>query len=334
MTKINKIHKGSVVIYKPKSGKSQLRVKLEHGTIWLSQKQMSDLFKIERSVITKHINNVLKTGELNKNLVCANFAHTAKDGKAYKTGFYNLDMIISVGYRVNSKQGTQFRIWATKILRDYIVKGYALNQKRLKEQRKVRLSELQRTIALLQDVIDRKSVEQDEAQGLLKVITDYTNSWAILEKYDKKSLSVQGSKKKAKVFEYEETKDIIKSLKKKLMKKKEAGKYFGIERQQGLETILTGITQEISGKTLYQSIEEKAAHLLYFVIKDHVFIDGNKRIASLLFILFLDRNNYLRRKTGERRINDNAIVALALLVAESKTQEKDVMVALITNLLC
>lgn len=333
MTKINKIQKGSVVIYKPKSGKSQLRVKLEHGTIWLNQKQMSDLFKIERSVITKHINNVLKTGELNKNSVCANFAHTAKDGKIYKTGFYNLDMIISVGYRVNSKQGTQFRIWATKVLSDYVIKGYALNQKRLKEQRKIRLGELQKTVALIQGVIDRRLIEQDEAQGLLKVITDYTDLWVTLARYDKKSLSIKGVKKKAKVFEYEETKDIIKQLKKKLIKKQEAGKYFGIERKQGLETILTGLSEEVAGKSLHQSIEEKAAHLLYFIIKDRVFIDGNKRIASLLFILFLDRNNCLRSKTGERRINDSALIALALLVDESKTQEKDIIVALITNIL-
>lgn len=321
------------MIYKPKTGTARLKVKLEQESLWLNQKQMSELFETERSVITKHINNVFKTGELNKNSVCANFAHTAEDGKTYNTNFYNLDMIISVGYRVNSKQGTQFRIWATKVLRDYIIKGYALNQKRLKEQRKIHLSELQRTVALLQGVIEKKRIEGDEAEGLLRVITDYANSWLLLEQYDKGSLKVKGKKRKVNVFTYEEAKEIIRELKKKLLKKKEAGRYFGIEKEQGLEGILGNINQSIADKPLYRSVQEKAAHLLYFVIKDHVFVDGNKRIASLLFILFLNRNNYLYNKRGEKIINDNTLTALALLVAESRTQEKDTMVALITNLL-
>jgi len=195
------------------------------------------------------------------------------------------------------------------------------------------LGELQKTVALLQGVIEKKTIEQDEANGLLSVITEYANSWIMLEQYDKKSLKVRGTKRKAEVFEYEEAKEIIKELKKKLLKKKEAGRYFGVEKEQGLAAVLGNVGQSIAGKPLYGSIEEKAAHLLYFVIKDHVFIDGNKRIAALLFILFLTKHDCLRRKTGERRINDSALVALALLVAESHIQEKDTMVALITNLL-
>jgi len=327
------LQKGEIMIYKPKTGKARLKVKLEQETVWLTQKQMAGLFHKNVRTVNEHIGNIFKEQELDKKAVIRKFRITASDGKQYNTNFYNLDVIISVGYRVKSKQGTQFRIWATKVLRDYIIKGYVLNQKRLKEQRKVHLGELKQTIALLQGVIDKKTIEGDEARGLLKVITDYANSWLVLEQYDKGSLKVKGRKRKVNVFAYEEAKEIIKELKKKLLKKKEAGRYFGIEREQGLEGILGNINQSIADKPLYRSIEEKAAHLLYFVIKDHVFVDGNKRIASLLFILFLNKNNSLYNKKGEKRINDNALTALALLVATSRTQEKDTMVALITNLL-
>ncbi|NQU82995.1 MAG: virulence protein RhuM/Fic/DOC family protein [Parcubacteria group bacterium] len=325
--------KGEIIIYKPKTGDARLKVKLEQETVWLSQKQMAGLFNKNVRTINEHINNIFREKELKKSLVIRNFRITASDRKQYNTNFYNLDMIISVGYRVNSKQGTKFRIWATKTIRDYIVKGVVVNQRRLRERQKMRLSGLERTIALLQDVMQRKELEGDEKAGLLKVITDYANSWILLERYDKKSLEIKGSKKAVKVFEYEESKEIIKELKKKLLKKKEAGRYFGIEREQGLEGILGNLNQEIADKPLYNSIEERAAHLLYFVIKDHVFVDGNKRIASLLFILFLSRNNFLYNRKGEKRINDNTLTALALLVAESRTQEKETMVALITNLL-
>jgi len=323
------MEKGNIVIYKEKKGNIQFKVKFEDETVWLSQKQMAELFKTERSVITKHIRNILKSRELIKNQVCAIFAQTASDGKTYRTQFYNLDMIISVGYRVNSKKGTQFRVWATKILKNHLIQGFTLNKKALEQKRILRLAELERAISFLKRITENKRLEQDEAQGLLQVITDYAYTWTLLEKYDQDSFEKETKAEKAVCFDYIEAKELIRKLKAKL----KAPVLFGAERGEDLGGILGNLNQEIAGKPVYKSKAEKAANLLYLVIKDHVFIDGNKRIASFLFILFLRRNNFLYNKKGEKVINDTALVALALMVAESKTQDKDVMINLIVNLL-
>ena len=316
-----------IVIYKTKGNKAELKIRLEKETIWLTQKQIAGLFNIERSVITKHIRNILGSGELEEKSNVQKM-HIAGSDKPVK--FYNLDMIISVGYRVNSQKATQFRIWATNVLRKYIVKGVAINQKRLKE---ARLQELEGAIKLLKTVQSKK-LSQSEAEGLLNVITEYADSWLLLEKYDKGDLKRKGQTKKIlKSIEYDFAKEAVEKLKKDLLKKKEAKDIFGQERDKGLESILGNLKQSFGGKSVYPSIEERAAHLLYFVIKNHPFVDGNKRIGSFLFIVFLSQNNYLLDKKGEKKINDNALVAIALLVAESKPSEKDVMLALITNLL-
>lgn len=329
-----KNNKGKIIIYRSKDGQAKIEVNLQKETVWLTQKQIAELFGIERSVVTKHLGKVFKEGELDKNSVCAFFAHTAEDGKIYKTQFYNLDAVISVGYKANSKRATQFRIWATKTLRDHLVKGYTINEKRLKQQREVKLQEMERVIRLFQKARQNKLLNQNEADGLLQVITDYANSWLLLQKYDEEKLQVKKRAGKTKsILNYETSARAIEKLKDSLMKKKQATDIFGRDRGLGLEGILGNINQTFGGKQLYPSAEEKAAHLLYFVIKDHPFVDGNKRIGSFLFVLFLQQNKILLDKRGEKKIGDNALVALALLVAQSNPKDKDLMVALITNLL-
>jgi len=260
--------------------------------------------------------------------------HTAADGKTYKTQFYNLDAIISVGYRVNSHRATQFRIWATSIIRDHIVKGYTLNRERISQLRQKQLSEFANAVSLIKKTIETKQLSTKEESGLLKVITEYANSWILLQQYDKgKIASLEKTTKAIYKLEYDEAQNVIVELKNSLLAQRETSDLFGIERHKGLDQIVSGLCQTFGGRQLYPSVEDKAAHLLYFTIKDHPFSDGNKRIASFLFIVFLARNNCLFRKNGERKINDNAMVALALLVAESEAKQKDIMIKLIMNFL-
>lgn len=331
-TKKNEVPgKGQIVIYQTKDKKVNLEVKLEQETVWLTQRQIAELFLTERSVITKHLRNIFKTKELEEKAVCAKIAHTALDGKSYQIKFYSLDVIICVGYRVNSSRATQFRIWATRVLRDHILCGYTLNQKRLLEQAE-KFKDLQKAI----EFIEAKSHEallQSQTQELLAVINAYSKSLTILEQYDEKKLVLQKTRKPKFKLSYAECKDIIAGLKEELAKRNEASGLFGQEIDKRLESIVANLYQTFGGKELYRSIEEKSAHLLYFIIKDHPFADGNKRIASVTFIYFLKRNNYLMKPSGEPKINDNAIVALALLIATSQPREKEVMIRLITNLL-
>ncbi|MBU4320618.1 MAG: type II toxin-antitoxin system death-on-curing family toxin [Nitrospinae bacterium] len=322
---------GEIVIYTAEDKQAQLEVRLEQDTVWLSQKQIAELFKTERSVITKHLNNIFKAGELVKERNVQKMHIPFSDKPV---SWYNLDIIISVGYRVNSKRATQFRIWATKVLRDHIVKGFTLNEKRLTEQQHSKLKELERAVALLQKTT-QETLTRAEAIGLLSIITGYAKSWILLQKYDNKEIHLisRGISKPAGQIKYVEAKKAIESLKEDLRNKKEASELFGAESEKGLERILNTINQTFGEKELYPSIEEKAAHLLYFIIKDHPFVDGNKRIESFMFILFLHKNNYLLKSTGEAKINDNTLVATALLIAESRPKDKEIMIALITNLL-
>lgn len=329
------IKNNEIIIYKSEVG-PELKVQMDGETVWLSQAQMAELFEKDVNTINEHIRNIYAEKELASEKTSLKQANTGKTGIGLNkpTNYYNLDVIISVGYRVKSKRGTQFRIWATNRLRDYLVKGYAVNEKRLKEDHDVKMKELQDTARLFQNVLESHRAEGYE-KDLLKIITDYSGTWALLNKYDKGELEIEGvSKRVPAVLDYEDLQKSIGVFKKRLGAKKEAGDLFGQEVGEKFKAVLGNINQTFGGKQLYPSLEEKAAHLLYFLVKDHPFADGNKRIGSLVFMLYLVQNNALfSSKTGERKINDNALAALALLVAESKPSDKKIMVSLIVNLI-
>jgi len=326
----NDFKKGEIIIYKSKEG-PKLKVCLEDETVWLTQKQMTLLFDKGVSTINEHIKNIFKEGELMENSVIRKFRITAADGKTYETNFYNLDVIISVGYRVKSLRGTQFRIWATKTLKKHLVKGYTINEKRLL-QAENHVHELQSTILFLQEKSKHKLLAGQE-QEILNLLANYSKTLTLLEEYDKEKLSLVKKTKGKFVLKYENAIKVIQEIKKELIAKREASDLFGQENGEKFQAILGSLYQTFGKKELYLSLEEKAAHLLYFIIKDHPFIDGNKRIASFLFIYFLDKNDFLYRETGEKKINDNALTALALLIAVSDPKEKDKLIKIITNLL-
>ncbi|OGH89491.1 MAG: hypothetical protein A2537_01825 [Candidatus Magasanikbacteria bacterium RIFOXYD2_FULL_36_9] len=320
-----------IVIYTSPKGDNKVDVVLRDETVWLSQAQLSQLFGIERSVVTKHLRNIFETAELSEKSN-VHFLHIANSDKPVK--FYNLDVIISVGYRVNSSRATQFRIWATQVLRHHILDGFTINEKRLKESKELKLKELEKAVSLLKTAMNHNLLNQSEATGLLQVITEYANSWILLQKYDQRKLELKKKIiKKAHVITYENALEYINKLKNKLVAIKEATDIFGQERGEALKAILGSIHQSFGGHEIYPSLEQKAAHLLYFLIKDHPFVDGNKRSASFLFIVFLTQNKILLNNKGEKKINENALVALALLIAESNPKDKEIMIALITNLL-
>ncbi|MFA7208964.1 MAG: virulence protein RhuM/Fic/DOC family protein [Parcubacteria group bacterium] len=322
---------GEVIIYKSKAGEVELEIKFEKETVWLTQDQIAMLFGTQRPAITKHLQNVFKSGELKKSSVSSILEHTASDGKVYKIQFYNLDAVISIGYRVNSTRATQFRIWATNVLREHLLKGYTINQKRLLQE-KENFEKLQKTISFLREKVHAKTLKGQEVE-IMDLLADYAKTLTLLEQYDKSSLKKARAGKAKFVLRYEDCQKIVTEVKRELLAKKEAGDIFGNERGGAFESVIKNLYQTFDGKELYADLESKAAHLLYLVIKDHPFSDGNKRMGAFLFIYFLDRNNYLYGANGEKKINDNALTALALLVAESHPKEKETMIALITNLL-
>jgi len=332
MSKTDKVFdKGEIIIYQTSEKEVELKVRLEKETVWLTQSQIALLFGTKRPAITKHINNIFKSGELDKDSVSSILEHTAADGKTYKTQFYNLDTIISVGYRVNSKRATQFRIWATNVLKQYLVKGYALNQKRLLETQE-KFKELQETISFLHEK-SKHELLSGQGEEILNLLASYSKTLTLLEQYDKENLALIKKRKGKFILDYKKARFVIDEAKKELIIRKEASDLFGLENSDRFKGILGSIYQTFDGNELYPSLEEKAAHVLYLIIKDHPFLDGNKRIASLSFIYFLERNKYLCRPNGERKINDNALVALALLIAESDPKDKDILITIITNLL-
>ncbi|HEY6505823.1 MAG TPA: virulence protein RhuM/Fic/DOC family protein [Chitinophagaceae bacterium] len=322
-----------VEIYQTKDKQTQIEVRFEEETVWITQQQMADLFKQTKQNISLHINNCFKEKELNKKSVVKESLTTARDGKAYRTQNYNLDVIISVGYRVKSKRGTQFRQWATQRLKDHLVKGYTLNEKRL-QQVAQNMQQLERAINLIQRSGSSGELNIVEAKGLLDIIANYTQSFILLNQFDSNTLpDAKLDENITYEIEYKEAVKAIAELKKQLIKKKEASELFGNERDQGFVSTLNSIVQTFGGKYLYKSIEEQAAHLLYFVIKNHSFTDGNKRIGAFLFIWFLEKNKHRFKRSGELKINDNALVALALLVAQSNPDDKEIMIKLIINLI-
>jgi len=322
--------KGEIVIYRSPTG-PEISVKLEKDTVWLDAHLMAKLFDVNRPAIVKHINNIYRSGELDKKSTCSILEQVAADGKIRKMNLYNLDVIISVGYRVNSKRATQFRIWATKILKEHLVKGYTINEKNILQTQN-KLKELQKAISFLQEKSKNKLLIGQERE-ILNLLSNYSKTLTLLEKYDKEKLTfIKKTKSKFKL-KYEEIIKVINEIKKDLINRNEASDLFGKEINNKLKDILDNIYQTFGKRELYPSLEEKAAHLLYFIIKDHPFIDGNKRIASFLFIYFLDKNNFLYRHNGEKKINDNALTALALLIAISNPKDKEILIKITTNLI-
>ena len=322
-----------IVIYQTEDGQTQIDVRLENETVWLTQAQMAELFEKDRTVITRHINNVFKEGELEKEMVCAKFAHTTQHGaiegkqQTKETVLYNLDVIISVGYRVHSKRGTAFRIWARKVIKDYLVKGYAVNERIRHEQ----IGELRQLVSMLGRTIQNQEViSNDETTALFEVVTDYTYALDTLDNYDYERLSIDKTTKEEPFHAtYENAMEAINGLREKFG----GSVLFGNEKDDSFKSSIGQIYQTFGGEELYPSVEEKAAMLLYLVTKNHSFSDGNKRIAATLFLWFLNNNGILYREDGSKRLADNTLVALTLMIAESKTEEKDVMVKVVVNLI-
>lgn len=334
---MEEIKNNQIEIFKADKGLG-VQVKFEGETLWLNLQQIAELYGRDKSVISRHLSAVYREGELNRASTVAKNATVQYEGKRQvvrQVEYYNLDAVLSVGYRVSSRKATEFRIWATARLKDYLLKGFVINEKRLKdlENLKVKLKELESAHKLIQKAVASKRLEGYEKE-LLKIISDYADTWFLLNQYDKGELSLEGvSKKAGLVLNYESLLISISKFKERLVAKKEAGSLFGQEVGGKFKAVLGNINQTFSGKDLYASIEEKAAHLLYFLIKDHPFADGNKRIGSLTFLLYLVENNFLYDKKGERKINDNTLTALALLIAESDPKEKETMVKLVANLI-
>jgi death-on-curing family protein len=315
-----------IEIYKGEDGETQIAVQFQADTAWLNRQQLSELFGRDIKTIGKHINNVFKEKELSRKTVVANFATTAGDGKVYQVEHYNLDVIISVGYRVKSKRGTLFRQWATQRLKDFLVQGYAVNQKRLEQ--------LQQVVNIIQESGKNNALSALEAKGLLDIITNYTQSFVLLNRFDSNRLTnEQLDENITYEIQYTEAIKAIETLKQQLIENKEATALFGNQKDKSFQGILGNIVQTFGGEYLYKSIEEQAAHLLYFVIKNHPFSDGNKRIGAFLFIWFLEKNKHRFKQNGELKINDNGLVALALLVAQSNPDDKELMIQLIVNLI-
>ena len=310
---------GEIVLYQAPDGSVKLDVRLERDTIWLSQKQMAILFDTERSVITKHLRNIFQSGELEEK---SNVQKMHIPGSDKPVAFYSLDAILSVGYRVNSKRGTQFRIWATQVLRDHILKGYTVNERRLQE--------LQQTIKLVSSLADRRSLTGDEAAGLLRVVRDYAFALNVLDDYDHGRIpQIAPTPQMAEPLSLEEARSIINGMKERYG----GGTLFGKEQGGRLGAALTAVFQSAGGQDAYPTVAEKAAHLLYFLVKDHPFVDGNKRIGAALFLRFLEKNGLLYRSDSSLRLSEEALVALTLLVAESAPKEKDTITRLIAFLL-
>jgi death-on-curing family protein len=293
---------------------------------------MAQLFSQTKQNVSLHINNCFREKELLHKSVVKESLTTAADGKQYRTKYYNLDVIISVGYRVKSKQGTRFRQWATQRLKDYLVQGYALNEKRLNQVLQ-NMQQLQQAIELIELSGNSGELTTSEAKGLLDIITNYTQSFILLNQFDSNSLSEEQLNENITYeIDYSDAIKAIEELKNQLIKKKEASKLFGNQKDKSFSGILNSVVQTFDEKYLYPSIEEQAAHLLYFVIKNHPFTDGNKRIGAFLFVWFLEKNKHRFKKSGELKINDNALVTLALLVAQSNPDDKELMIKLIINL--
>jgi hypothetical protein len=321
-----------IVIYETENGQTQIEVRFDEETLWLNLLQISELFERDKSVISRHIKIIFDAGELVKEATVAKNATVQQEGNRSVTRdieYFNLDVIISVGYRVNSKKGTQFRIWASNILKQYLLQGYALNEQKLQAQQE-KLADLKQAIALSSRLVHNKNLSLSESQGILAILEKYSHALAVLDDYDHQRLQVAGlrSAEQAKISYAEAMVQIH------LWRKQEQlSELFGNEKDDSFKGSLATIYQTFAGEELYPSIEEKAANLLYFIVKNHSFSDGNKRIAAAIFVWFLERHQYLYNAAGEKRIADNALVAFTLLIAESKPEERETIVKVIINLI-
>ena len=317
-----------IIIYQTEDGQTQIDVRLENETVWLTQAQMAELCDKDRTVIGRHIRNIYKEEELEQNITCAKFAHMGSEGdQRYEYTAYNLDVIISVGYRVNSKRGVKFRQWANRVLKEYLIKGYAVNDRIRKEQ----IGELRQLVGMIGRTIQNKPLlSNDETNALFEVVTNYTYALDTLDNYDYERLTIDKTTKEEPFHAtYENAMEAINGLREKFG----GSALFGNEKDDSFKSSIGQIYQTFGGEELYPSVEEKAAMLLYLVTKNHSFSDGNKRIAATLFLWFLNNNHILYREDGSKRLADNTLVALTLMIAESKTEEKDVMVKVVVNLI-
>ena len=317
-----------IQIFTSADGHAELQVALDQETVWLNQAQMAELFGTKRPAITKHLNNIYKSGELDEHSTCSILEHMADHGQRYRTKHYNLDAIISVGYRVNSMRATQFRQWATGVLKQHLVQGYTLNQKRLAE----RGIEFEQAVSLLSRTLSNQQLVSPQGEVVAAVISDYARSWSLLQGYDEQQLSEVNVKQlDMRSLNLDAALAAITELKQTLIAKGEATALFGQLRGDGLTSALATIEQGFGDELFYPNVASRAAHLLYFVIKNHPLADGNKRSGSFLFLWYLRLNQHLLAKPVEQLINDNTLVALALLVAESLPDQKELMIRLIEH---
>jgi len=323
------MNNNEIKIFQTQDGSTEFSVLLNSETVWLNLNQMSELFERDKSVISRHIKNIFLEQELDKKSVVAFFATTGTDGKNYNVEYFNLDIIISIGYRVKSKRGTQFRIWANKVLKEYLIKGYALNNRILKQKNEL-YKDLQKSLIIISNALKLKELENTESIGLLKIISEYAYGLQILDQYDHQNLTIQNTSNNT-IFQLTYDDAIYQiSIAKKTQGNSEL---FGREKDQSFQSSISTIYQTIDGNELYPSLEEKAANLLYFITKNHSFSDGNKRIAALIFLYFLEKNLALYKPNGDKRLADNTLVALTLMIAVSKPEEKETMTKVIVNLI-
>ena len=322
------MEKNQIVIYQTEDGQTQIDVRMENDTVWLTQAQIAELFGTKRPAITKHLKNIYASEELDENSTCSILEHLGNEGKqTYMTKYYNLDAILSVGYRVNSKNATRFRQWANKVLKDYLVKGYAVNERLRHEQ----IGELRQLVNMLGRTIQSQPLlTTEENKALFEVVTDYTYALDTLDNYDYERLTIDKTTKEEPFHAtYENAMEEIHRLRQKFS----GSVLFGNEKDDSFKSSIGQIYQTFGGEELYPSVEEKAAMLLYLVTKNHSFSDGNKRIAATLFLWFMNNNGILYHPDHTKRIADNTLVALTLMIAESRTEEKDVMVKVVVNLI-
>jgi prophage maintenance system killer protein len=319
-----------IIIYQTEDGQTQVDVRMENETVWLTQAQMAELFQTDRTSIVRHINNIYKVEELERESTCAKIAQVQMEGHRTVTRqipYFNLDMIISVGYRVNAKRGVQFRRWASKILKEYLVKGYAVNDRLRRDQ----LGELRQLVQVVGRTLQSRDITASaDGQALFDVVVDYTYALDTLDNYDYERLVIERTTSKE---PFRATYENAMAEIRRLHNKFGGSQWFGNEKDDSLKSSIGQIYQTFGGEELYPSVEEKAAMLLYLVTKNHSFSDGNKRIAATLFLWFLNNNGVLYRPDGTKRLADNTLVALTLMIAESRTEEKDVMVKVVVNLI-